>query len=84
MKEKLTELMQEFESLIQIDGNHSAILQGTRGIVEYADDFIKVAFKKFQMQFYGENLSIVCLTQDSIEIQGIIKRIEYIWIIKIT
>lgn len=65
-------------SIIELEGNRKAIVQGTRGILEYKDELIRVNLEDFQVHFYGVKLSINCFSQDSLEIKGIIQRVEYV------
>lgn len=66
------------DSQIEIVSNTHAVIQGAKGIMEYNDDSIRVKLNDREVQFYGENLSIECLSQDSMELKGKISRIEYI------
>ncbi len=65
-------------SQIEIIGNRHVIIQGSKGIIEYNDDLIRVSLDEKEVQFYGEKLCIHCLSQDSLEIKGSINRVEYI------
>ena len=65
-------------SQIEIISNTYVVIQGARGIVEYNDDSIRVKLLNQEVKFYGEHLTIECLSQDSMEIKGVINRIEYI------
>lgn len=65
-------------SSIEVISNRSAVIQGTKGILEYNDDLIRISLDDFEVQFYGTKLTIQCLSQDSLEIKGTINRIEYV------
>lgn len=65
-------------SQIELTSNREAIIQGTKGIIEYSDELIRISLEDFEVQFYGKKLNIECLSQDSLEIKGIIYRIEYV------
>lgn len=83
-KNKLKQVLQStkdallLNSQIEIVSNTHVVIQGAKGIVEYNDDSIRVKLNDKEVQFYGENLSIECLSQDSMELKGRISRIEYI------
>lgn len=64
-------------SQIEITGNKHVIIQGAKGIMEYNDDSIRVKLNDNEVEFFGEKLTIECLSQDSMELKGIISRIEY-------
>lgn len=65
-------------SQIEVIGNRQANIQGARGIVEYKEEIIRVQLDNNEVQFYGMGLRLECLSQDGMEIKGVIHRIEYI------
>lgn len=65
-------------SQIEIISNTHVIIQGSKGIMEYNDDSIRVKLIDQEIKFYGDKLSIEYLSQDSMELKGRISRIEYI------
>lgn len=65
-------------SQIEIIGNRQANIQGAKGIVEYNEEIIRVQLDNNEVQFYGTNLRLECLSQDGMEIKGVIHRIEYV------
>lgn len=64
-------------SQIEILGNHEALIQGQKGIVEYNVDTVRVKLVDQEVTFWGQELTISCLSQDSIELKGKIQRIEF-------
>ena len=62
---------------IEIISNKQATIQGAKGIIEYTTELIRVNLSDMEACVCGQNLSIGCLTQDSLEITGTIERIEY-------
>lgn len=66
------------EPSIEILSNHLATIQGAKGIIEYTDELVRVSLADREVRFYGEGLSIGCLTRDSLEISGKIARLEYV------
>lgn len=67
----------EIPPSIQIFTNKQAVVQGACGILEYADDCIRIRYAGGEACFYGMGLSIGCLSSDSLEITGRIERLEY-------
>lgn len=65
-------------SQIEIIGNREIMIQGSKGIIEYTDELIRINLEDNEVQIYGQKLSISCLSQDSLEIKGIIHRLEYV------
>lgn len=62
---------------IELTRNVQAAVQGSRGILEYTDERIRVSLEGLEVCFYGTELSIRSLDQDSLEIKGRIERVEY-------
>ena len=62
---------------IELTDNTQATVLGTKGILEYTDELIRVSFANMEVCFYGTRLSISSLSQDSLEIKGRIERLEY-------
>lgn len=64
-------------SQIELLGSHEALIQGQRGIIEYNVDTVRVKLIDQEVTFWGQELTISCLSQDSIELKGKIQRIEF-------
>ena len=65
-------------SHFEINGNNEVIVDGCRAIVEYDESSIKIDMGKMLVLFLGTDLTIKCLTIDSLVIEGIILSIEFI------
>lgn len=82
-KEQLVRLLEStkevmlISSQIELSGNHHALIQGAKGILEYNEEYVKIKLVEQDVCFYGEKLSIESLTQDSMELKGKISRLEY-------
>ncbi len=63
---------------VELSGNRRAVIEGCLGIVEYADDTIRLNTGSGQMRFTGRSLSLSCLTQDSAVIEGHLLSIEFL------
>ena len=63
---------------IELMGNHRAIVDGCRGIVEYSDGLVRIQTGDGMIRFTGSALSISCLTEDSSIIEGVITSLEYL------
>ncbi len=64
-------------SKIIISSNNEAIVEGSRCIVEYSDEVIKLNLAKGVVTFIGKNLSIESLSQNGIMIAGKIQSLEF-------
>jgi sporulation protein YqfC len=62
----------------EISGNREVIVDGCRGILEYDDKSIKINSGKMITCFSGRGLTIKCLTEDSLIIEGFITSIEFV------
>lgn len=63
---------------MNICGNREVIFEGSRGIVEYNENSIKINTGKYIVAFSGRGLHIRCMNEFSLVIAGFITSIEYI------
>lgn len=63
---------------MEINGNREVILEGSRSVVEYGENSIKINTGKYIISFQGRGLHIKCMTDCDIVIHGFITSIEYI------
>ena len=63
---------------MNICGNKEVIFEGSRGIVEYNENSIKINTGKYIVAFSGRGLHIRCMNEYSLIIAGFITSIEYI------
>lgn len=90
-KHKSTEKLQSVVSKMQMPGgampncahfemnsNREVSIEGCKGILQYDENIIRINTGKMVTSFLGRNLSIKCLTPDSLIVQGFITSIEFI------
>lgn len=65
-------------SHFEINSNKEAIIEGSKGILQYEENIIRVNMGKMITSFCGRNLSLKCLDSDSLVITGFITSIEFI------
>lgn len=65
-------------SNIEIRGNREIRIEGCNRILSFSDDLIKISTKGMLVNFHGKNLTIKCMTSDSLLIQGLIINIEFV------
>ncbi len=58
--------------------NKQALIQGSKGILEYNDSSVRINCGKLVVKFVGENLSIKALNLDQIEVCGDIISFEFL------
>lgn len=81
-KKKLKEIlipsiMDLKSSQIEILGNNEAIIEGCKGILEYEEDIIKLNLGKMSVKFFGRNLTVKCMNNDNVILNGFITNIEF-------
>lgn len=62
---------------IEISSNTSAIIEGSRGVMEYSDKIIRINLGDFSVAFTGRKLSLKCISPTSMEIEGFFTNIEF-------
>ncbi|MBQ8795202.1 MAG: YabP/YqfC family sporulation protein [Clostridia bacterium] len=62
---------------IELTSNTSAMLEGSRGVLEYSTECIRVATQEFVVSFKGRGLTLICISPTALTIQGSIINIEY-------
>ena len=63
---------------MEVNGNREVVLEGSKGVVEYGENSIKINTGKYIISFQGRGLHIKCMTDCDIVIHGFITSIEYI------
>lgn len=63
---------------IEFSGNKEAIVEGSKGILEYTTELIRINTGGMIVVFSGRGLNIKCLTTTSIVIKGYIKSVEFV------
>lgn len=71
------EAMPDF-SHFEMNSNKEVIIEGSKGILQYDENVIKINMGKMVTMFCGRNLSLKCLDVDSLVISGFIISIEFI------
>lgn len=62
---------------MEINGNTEAIVEGCSGVLEYDTGAVRVRTGRMTVRFQGRNLTINCLTADSLVVTGFITGIEF-------
>ena len=65
------------ESIIEVRGNKEIKIEGCKRILDFSQEAIKILTKRMSIKFSGRNLTIKCLTLDSLLITGFINSIEF-------
>lgn len=62
---------------IELDGNTTAVLEGSKGVLEYSTECIRISVEHFIVSFEGKNLTLKCISPTSLTIHGSILNINY-------
>ena len=64
-------------SNIEIIDNTLAIVEGSKGVLEYSDKIIRIALNGFSVAFLGRRLNLKCISVTSLEVEGFFTNIEF-------
>ncbi len=62
---------------IELDGNNTAMLEGSKGVLEYSTECIRVAVENFIISFQGRNLTLKCISPTALTIHGSIINVSF-------
>lgn len=62
---------------IELEGNTTAVLEGSQGVLEYSENCIRVSLKDFIVSFEGRGLKLKCISPTALTIQGSILNIRF-------
>ncbi len=63
---------------LEISGNREIIVEGSRGILLYREEAIKLNAGNYILSVSGRGLHIKCMSESDLVIQGFITGIEYL------
>ncbi len=64
-------------SHIEVKGNTLVNLEGSKGVLEYTTECIRIAVDSFVVSISGRNLSLKCISPISLTIEGFITNISF-------
>lgn len=62
---------------IELDGNTLLTLEGSKGVLEYSTECIRVAVDNFIVSLEGKHLTLKCISPTALTIQGSILNISF-------
>lgn len=62
---------------IELDSNSSATLEGSKGVLEYSTECIRISVENFIVSFKGNNLTLKCISPTALTIHGSILEINF-------
>jgi len=65
------------KSHIELSSNTSATLEGSKGVLEYSTECIRISLDNFIVTFSGRNLTLKCISPTALTIQGYILNVNF-------
>lgn len=62
---------------MELSGNREAVLEGSRGVLEYSPETIRVNTEGMIVSFFGRDLDLRCISPSAMIIGGCITKIEF-------
>ena len=62
---------------IELSGNREAVLEGSRGVLEYAPEIVRVSTAGMIVSFFGRDLDLRCISPSALIVGGFITKIEF-------
>lgn len=62
---------------MEIDSNKSVVFEGSKGVLEYSNQCIRVSADSFIVSFEGVNLALKCISPTALTIEGSILSISF-------
>ncbi len=77
--ERITDITEKLVKPVSIDitANNEALINGSKGVIEYTDERVKINCGNMIIGFYGNCLSITSLCVDEVLVTGEIIRIDF-------
>lgn len=63
---------------IEFSGNREVVIEGSRGVLEYAADCIRVNTDGMVLSISGRGLNLRCISDSSLIIEGFITNVEFV------
>lgn len=62
---------------IELDGNSSVTLEGSKGVLEYSTECIRISVENYIVSFCGKNLTLKCISPTALTINGSILNVNF-------
>lgn len=62
---------------IELDGNSSVTLEGSKGVLEYSTECIRISVENYIVSFKGRNLTLKCISPTALTINGSILNVNF-------
>ena len=62
---------------IELSSNREAVLEGSKGVLEYSPETVRVNTAGMTVSFFGRGLDLRCISESALIIGGFITRVEF-------
>lgn len=62
---------------IELDGNNTVVLEGSKGVLEYSEECIRISADSYVVSFEGRGLTLKCISPSALTIKGYILNIGF-------
>ena len=62
---------------LELSGNREVLIEGSRGVLEYSTETVRVNTEGMILSFFGRGLNLRCISESALIIDGFITRIEF-------
>ena len=62
---------------MEVSSNREVVLEGSRGVLEYSGETIRVNTAGMMISFFGRDLDLKCISESALVIGGFFTRIEF-------
>lgn len=63
---------------LEFNGNKEVIIEGSRGVLEYSEELIRINTTHGLICFSGRNLNLKCISSSELIINGFISEVEFL------
>lgn len=64
--------------IFEMRGNKEIVIEGSKGVIEYTDELIRINTSLGLVCFSGRNLNLKCITSGELIINGFILSIQFV------
>ena len=62
---------------IELCGNREVLIEGSRGVLEYSPETVRVNTSDMILSVFGRGLDLRCISESALIIDGFVTRIEF-------
>lgn len=59
-------------------GNEEVVIEGSKGVLEYTEELVRVNTGVYIVCFYGRGLNLRCISSTELIIDGYISKVEFV------